>query len=85
MPPSPSEMVREKLDAGMLPRADPPKLWMSAGSGKPCAACDRPILATQAEYEPHYDDGLTLVRLHKGCHGLWEAERHRFHQNHGVR
>jgi hypothetical protein len=70
-----ADVVRDKLDAGTLPLNDPVKLWAGQGSGRLCALCEQPILKSQAEYEPQYDDGLPAVRFHRGCHGLWEAER----------
>ena len=71
-----AEMVRDKLATGTLPLEDPVKLWAGHGRGQPCAACEQPILEAQVEYEPQYE-GRQPIRLHAGCHGLWEAERHR--------
>ena len=76
MPRPLAEMVRGKVDGGVLPLEAPVKLWAGKGRGAPCTACDEPILRTQAEYEPQYD-GRAPIRLHIGCHGLWEAERRR--------
>jgi hypothetical protein len=69
-----ADIIREKLDAGMLPVNSPVKLWAGEGTGRICAACDEPILKSQVEYEPQYNDGA-VIRFHAGCHGLWEAER----------
>lgn len=76
-PKSLAEMVRDKLDVGTLPVDDPVKMWSGRGTGLPCTACEQAILRVQIEYEPQYDDGRPLIRLHIGCHGLWEAERQR--------
>jgi hypothetical protein len=79
VPKSLAEMVRERLDAGILPFDIPVKLWAGMGSGQPCTACEQPILKAQVEYELQYDaaDDHAPIRLHAGCHGLWEAERRR--------
>ncbi|PYO19610.1 MAG: hypothetical protein DMD85_18030 [Candidatus Rokuibacteriota bacterium] len=69
-------MVSKKVEAGTLPTEAPVKLWAGNGRGEPCTACEQPILKSQAEYEPQYD-GRAPIRLHVGCHGLWEAERRR--------
>ena len=71
-----AEIVREKINAGALPLTDPVKLWAGIGSGKLCAVCELTILPSQTEYEPEYQDRAP-IRLHVGCHGLWEAERRR--------
>ena len=71
-----AEMVRDKVDGGVLPLEEPVKLWAGKGRDAPCTACDDPILRAQVEYEPQYD-GRSPIRLHRACHGLWEAERRR--------
>jgi hypothetical protein len=68
-------VVREKLRAGRLPREQPLKFWTSIGSGKPCAACDEPILPSQTQYEGQYYDDRAPLFLHVRCHQLWDAER----------
>ena len=79
MPKTVTEMAREKLRAGMLPRGEPLKLWAGIGSGKPCAVCEQPILPSHTEYEPQYYDDRPTIFLHVGCHGVWEVERQRLH------
>ena len=76
MPTSLADLVRDKLDAGTLPHESPVKMWAGNGRGAPCTACDEPILRAQVEYEPQYD-GRAPIRLHVGCHGLWQDERRR--------
>jgi hypothetical protein len=74
--------VRDKLDAGVLPHDDPLKLWVGGiGSGKPCTACEKPILPSQTEYEIEYYDERPAIRLRVGCHTVWEAQRKRLAGN----
>ena len=75
MPKSLAALVREKVDAGVLPLDTPMKIWICLGNGRLCAVCGRAILFT--EYEPQYNDSRAAIRFHAGCHGLWEAERRR--------
>ena len=70
-----ADLVREKVDAGVLPLEAPAKIWICLGSGRLCAACGQSILFT--EYEPLYNDNRAAIRFHAGCLGLWEAERRR--------
>ena len=71
-----ADLVREKVDAGVLPLEAPAaKVWICLGSGRLCAVCGQSILFT--EYEPLYNDHRAAIRFHAGCHGLWEAERSR--------
>ena len=72
-----AEMVREKVVAGTLPLDPPRQLWSGIGSGRRCTACEQPILLAQTEYELEYGEGRFPIRLHRGCYGLWEAERRR--------
>jgi len=76
MPKSLSEMVRAKLNAGILPLEDPVRTWASFGTGKQCAVCEQPIQSSQTEYELRYDDREPL-RFHVVCHGSWDSERRR--------
>jgi hypothetical protein len=70
--PSP-EIVRAKLDAGLLPLAPPAILWILHGSGEACAVCEQPILNTQTQYEAEYDR-RPAIRFHAACHRVWQAE-----------
>jgi len=71
-----ARIIRSKLEDGTLPCEEPNRLRAGIGSGEPCTACERPIPPSQTEYEPQYNNRAT-IRLHLGCHGLWEAERRR--------
>jgi hypothetical protein len=70
-----ADLVRKKVNAGVLPLDAPVKTWICLGSGRLCAACGKAIHFT--EYEPQYTGNRAAVRLHVGCHALWEAERRR--------
>jgi len=71
------KMVRDKIDAGVLPLDAPVKLWLGTGSGQPCTVCGQRVLADEMEYEPQYNERGIVIRLHSACHRLWEAERRR--------
>jgi hypothetical protein len=66
--------IREKIDAGRLPREDHIKLWIGYGQNRPCVACERVILVSQVEHEFQFADGR-MIPMHIGCAGLYEAER----------
>lgn len=67
------DMIRAKIDLGVLPLERPEKLFAGYGEGEPCAACGAPILRDQVEWSIRMRDRVTH-RFHIGCHGLWEAE-----------
>jgi hypothetical protein len=46
-----AEKIRDKLDAGLLPRILPEKMWAGYGHDNPCGGCSEPILPAQVEYE----------------------------------
>ena len=68
-----ADTIRLKLDAGLLPRSKPEKLYGGHGDLSICSACDQPILPAQIQYEFDLLDQGTF-RFHVGCLGLWEAE-----------
>jgi hypothetical protein len=68
--------IRDKLDAGVLPRVPAEKMWTGYGQGTACDGCDQPILPAQVEYESLEDSG-DVVRLHIGCLGVCLAELRR--------
>jgi hypothetical protein len=65
------ESIRAKVDAGLLPRKAPAKVWGGRGTGASCAGCDRPIQPDQIEYEFVDRQGL---RMHRECALLWRNE-----------
>jgi hypothetical protein len=76
-----AELIRQRLETGVLPRVAPPLTtepgWATsptghiradAGIGKvKCAACDSP--GAQVAYQ--FPDGR-IVRFHGRCHRIWE-------------
>ncbi len=76
--------IREKLDAGTLPRDLPPsalprdailpKIRMGVSTGAICSGCDGPIGAGEPMCDYSYPDGRVL-RFHGECEGLWEKHR----------
>ena len=71
-----AQMIRDKLDAGRLPRDVNPRMFAGYGDGQHCDGCETPISAAQVEWEFITPEGQT-VRFHLGCAALWEADRRR--------
>jgi hypothetical protein len=71
-----ADRIRDKIAAHELPDERPEKTGNGHGTGKPCAACDQPILPAQTE---HWlgGEGRITHRFHQGCHALWNAELYR--------
>ena len=69
-----SALIRERIDTGQLPQILSKTISVGLGSGGKCIACDQPIENEQVEYQvfgPRYGKAL---RLHWGCHVLWQLE-----------
>ena len=67
-------LVRRKLDDGRLPLDLTKTIAVGNGSGNTCPACDQTIAVEQVEYQafgPRYGPAL---RLHWGCHVVWQLE-----------
>src|SRR5262245_61537430 len=64
--------VRVKIDAGLLPRTLPERIWAGRGSGRVCALCDQPIRPDEVEYE--FENGRKL-RMHLSCAAVWQKAR----------
>ena len=67
-------LVRRKLDDGRLPLDLTKTIAVDHGSGNICLACDQTISIEQIEYQafgPRYGPAL---RLHWGCHVVWQLE-----------
>src|SRR5437763_1160336 len=63
-------MVRDKIDAGVLPLDAPVKLWLGTGSGQPCTVCGHPyalraerpaLLAAPVPSPPRFGDRPVYV------------------------
>ena len=65
-----AQMVRSKLDGGVLPPHKPAKAIRTYGAGEPCSACDLPILPAQTKMELEVPDHEP-VRLHFACWSFW--------------
>ena len=52
-----ANQIRDKLDAGVLPRVLPEKMRTGYGHGNTCDGCDQPIHPAQIEYEFLQDSG----------------------------
>jgi hypothetical protein len=61
-------VVREKIAASHLPTSRPDKVFVGRPSGKPCDACDLPIIKPE---------GRTL-RFHQKCFDVWHEQGVRF-------
>jgi CheY-like chemotaxis protein len=69
-----ARQIAERLDAGRLPREQPPAMRVGYGGWRRCDGCDELILAAQVEYELQYADDRSC-RLHAGCYGIWDEAR----------
>jgi hypothetical protein len=70
--------IQEKISAGSLPCEPCRAVWAGPGLGGQCAACDRPILATEVEFE--CEQPGDLFRFHQACYLVWEHECYRLNR-----
>jgi hypothetical protein len=56
-----ADQIRDKLDAGLLPRVQPEKMWTGYGHGNSCDGCGEPIHPAQVEYEVGIKGGCEIV------------------------
>jgi hypothetical protein len=68
--------IAQRIDDGQLPLTIRNEVTAGPGSGDLCPACSRPVTFTQAEYEAEYGRAGSryLLKLHRGCYVLWQAE-----------
>jgi len=67
------DRIRQQLDAGILPRTHPEKIWAGLSQGDDvCIACGDPIGHAQVTYEAEVAD--VTYRFHAGCYGLWVGQ-----------
>ena len=67
-----AEMIRAKIDAGVLPGHAPHEVIPAHGHGAMCAACEHPIVKPQILWSLYVNN--VRYSFHVGCHMLWEAE-----------
>jgi hypothetical protein len=65
--------VRQLIETGEVPCDEAGTVWAGRGSGTHCAACGRPITASEIEFEAELPSGL-ILRLHRLCHDVWREE-----------
>jgi hypothetical protein len=69
-----SRIAREKIDRGELPRVNPERLWVQAGTWERCALCGVTIPETEPEYELQFPLGLVSFWFHAPCYSAWLDE-----------
>jgi hypothetical protein len=73
-----AEMVRRRIESGILPGTAPATTaTIKQSKWHPCDACDELIAPGQVVYAVGYHTPPRVLRLHRGCHGVWEVERQR--------
>src|SRR5215831_103835 len=68
------QLIRQRLQAGWLPRERTIELWVGPGFGQLCDGCVSPITTSDRMWLMCADD-WQAVRLHAECFALWEAEK----------
>lgn len=63
--------VRERLQAGLLPRGPAHELFGGNGTGAICHCCDQVITPDQIEFEIHVG---SVLMMHSHCMRLWFDE-----------
>ena len=67
-------IARERIDRGELPRVNPQRLWVQAGTLARCALCGMTIPETEPEYELQFPLGLVSFWFHAPCYTAWLDE-----------
>jgi hypothetical protein len=78
-------LIKCKLESGLLPYNSIPRIWGAPGTGETCDACDRAVeqhemvmegisLADGVEAR-HVSDRRRPLQLHVRCFYFWDAER----------
>ena len=68
-----AEVIRTKIEMGLLPDKAPEKLIGEHGDGSTCSVCDAPIFDSEVQWRFVARDKIQY-RFHVGCHIRWEAE-----------
>ncbi len=66
--------IRQRIDKGHLHVFVPSIIHAGYGSGATCEGCEQAITRDQVQYEvADPSDGIP-IKLHLGCHVLWQME-----------
>jgi len=68
------QLIRQRIQAGQLPRDHTIELWHGAGLGQICDGCTQAITMAERMSLLCAAD-WRLVRLHAECFALWDEER----------
>lgn len=66
--------IEQRMNEGRLPLILTKTISVAAGSGTECAACGQTITTGQIEYQAFGPKYGAALRLHWGCHVLWQLE-----------
>jgi hypothetical protein len=69
-----SQRIRDKLRWGILPDAEPIRIWAGYGNGTVCDGCEISIEPKEVEHEVELENGRTL-HFHIACARLWLSLR----------
>jgi hypothetical protein len=69
-------VARDRIAKGHLPPRVSGDIWRGAGTGRPCALCDRPISRDEPEIEieQSVDEEVEALGFHVTCELLWQLE-----------
>ena len=62
------------MDRGELPRVNPQRIWVQAGTWERCALCGSAITDSETEYELQFTLRLISFSFHAACYATWLAE-----------
>jgi hypothetical protein len=66
--------IARSIDEGRLPLIVTKTIGVGFGSGAECVACGQMITREQIEYHAFGPNYRAALRLHWGCHVLWQLE-----------
>ena len=67
-------LILQRMDEGRLPLILTKTIGVGHGSGTECVACGQVIATEQIEYQAFGPNYGAALRLHWGCHVLWQLE-----------
>jgi hypothetical protein len=68
-------IIRLKLEASLLPREEPARIWAGPGNNEVCSACDEKITTKQTVYEWEFEG--SKFQMHITCYDVWNTIRRR--------